>query len=292
MKKITVICGSTSSGKSAYAFSIAKEYKKAVNILSVDSRQFYKDIPIISGQDQKKDLPKNVTLFGQGFLEGSEIPNIASFQKFAKKIISTSINENKKLIIVGGSGLYLKAITQNLSNTIIPPDKSFRSEAESMTVVELQNILIKTDPERFNSLNNSDANNPRRLIRHIEIIRHCDPAMAGEEIPDNRVSSANFSWTGLYKSPENLLQSIKERVVSRLENGAINEIKKLLKKYPNRKLPIYSSLGVKEILKFINKEISEEELVRQWVIADNNYAKRQNVWFKKQPNIVWYDISI
>lgn len=292
MKKIPVICGTTSSGKSAYVFNIAKEYKKEVNVLSVDSRQFYKDIPIISGQDKNEDLPDNVTLFGQGFLDGDKVPNISEFKKYAEEVISKSLAENKKLIIVGGSGLYLKAITQNLAGAKVPPDHAFRKETECLSVSDLQVILKKQNPERFNSLNNSDINNPRRLIRHIEISRHCDPAMAGEEIPDNRVSSANFSWTGLYKSPENLLQSIKERVTSRLKNGAVDEVQALLKKHPNTTLPIYSTLGVKEILKFINKEISEEELVKQWTIADNNYAKRQNVWFKKQPNIVWYDISI
>ncbi len=287
MEKVLVICGTTSSGKSAYAFKLAKDFKKEVNILSVDSRQFYKDLPIVSGQDKSEDLPDNVTLFGQGFLKATDTPNIAEFKIYAEKIITKSIEENKKLIIVGGSGLYLKAITQNLADTKVPPDEIFRKQVECMSVAELQEILKKQNPERFNSLNNSDINNPRRLIRHIEITR-------SKHVSDNcnLRSDIFYEWTGLRKSPETLLQSIRDRVIYRLKNGAVDEVRELQKKYPDTSLPIYSTLGVKEIIKFINGEITEEELINIWVTSDNNYAKRQTVWFKKQPNIVWYDISI
>lgn len=291
MQSITVICGTTSSGKSAYAFNLAKGFNE-VNILSVDSRQFYKDLPLVSGQDKREDLPSNVTLFGQGILRADEAVNIADFQKYAQKVIADSQNQNKKLIIVGGSGLYLKALTENLSNTKVPPDEEFRAQAEKMSVSKLQNILKNLNPTLFNSLNNSDANNPRRLIRHIEISRHCDPALAGEAISDNRDTSVNFSWIGLRKSQSDLLKSIQKRVINRINNGAIEEVKTLLKNHPNQNLPIYSTLGVKQILKYLNKEITKDQLIDSWTTDDNNYAKRQIVWFKKQPNIVWYDSTI
>ncbi len=281
-----IICGTTSSGKSAYAFKLAKEYKKEVNILSVDSRQFYKDIPIVSGQDDPSELPSNVTLFGQGFLEADQVSNISDFQKYANQIIIKTQSENKKLIIVGGSGLYLKAITESLSNTKVPPDAIFRKEAESYSVSTLQNILKNLNLSLFNSLNNSDINNPRRLIRHIEISQ--SPKMS-QKSTIYHLPSTTYSWLGLRKSPETLLQSIRERVVLRLKNGAIEEVETLQKKYPNQSLPIYSTLGVSQIQKYLCQEITKEELIKKWTIDDNNYAKRQMVWFKKQPQIVWYD---
>lgn len=284
--KIPIICGTTSSGKSAYAFNLAKKYSQ-VNILSVDSRQFYKDIPIVSGQDNTSDIPPNVTLFGQRFLKADQTPNIGEFQIIAREIISTTQKENKKLIIVGGSGLYLKAITENLTNTKVPPDEIFRKEAENLTVSDLQNILKKEDSSLFNSLNNSDINNPRRLIRHIEISR----SKPKSEICNLR-SDISYDWIGLRKSPENLQKSIKDRVVARLKNGAVAEVEKLQINYPNQNLPIYSTLGVKQIQKYLRQEISKDELIEKWCIDDNNYAKRQVVWFKKQPQIVWYDIDI
>ncbi len=281
-----IVCGTTSSGKSAYTFKLAKEYKKEVNILSVDSRQFYKDIPIVSGQDDLSELPSNVTLFGQGFLEADQVSNISDFQKYANQIIIKTQSENKKLIIVGGSGLYLKAITENLGNAKVPPDAIFRKEAESYSVSTLQNILKSLNISLFNSLNNSDINNPRRLIRHIEISQ--SPKMS-QKSTIYHLPSTTYSWLGLRKSPEALLQSIKERVVLRLKNGAIEEVETLQKKYPNQSLPIYSTLGVSQIQKYLCQEITKEELIKKWTIDDNNYAKRQMVWFKKQPQIVWYD---
>ncbi len=283
---ITIVCGSTATGKSNYAFNLAKDYKK-VTIISVDSRQFYKYISIISGQDNSSDIPGNVEFFGQGILEPNQVSNIGDFKKFVQPIILDAQKRNRKIILVGGSGLYLKAITENLSNTQVVPDIEFRQKADKMSVEELQNILKDLNPSLFNSLNNSDINNPRRLIRHIEISRqpsHCESCTQAVAI--------QYQWLGLRKSPEKLLNSIKQRVVARLKNGAVDEVKALLKNYPDINLPIYSTLGIKEIICFLNKKITEDELINLWTIADNNYAKRQIVWFKKQPGIVWYDSNI
>lgn len=285
-KKVTIICGATSTGKSSYAFELSKNLGQ-VNILSVDSRQFYKHLPIVSGQDQKKDIPANVTIFGQGILNPDESSNISDFKKYAFQIITRTKKEKKSLLIVGGSGLYLKAITENLEYTSVPPDPDFRKQAEELELVDLQNILKDFNLNLFNSLNNSDINNPRRLIRHIEITR-TNPT---SEICDLRPDTS-YSWIGLRKSPENLLKSIEKRVLSRLKSGAVDEVKTLLKNYPNTALPIYTTLGVKQIVSFINQEIDLDELKRLWTQADLSYAKRQMVWFKKQLNILWYDNDI
>lgn len=274
---IPIICGTTSSGKSAYAFELAKKYPHA-NILSVDSRQFYKDLPIVSGQDI---APKNVTLYGQGILSADQISNIADFRKYVAPIIKKT-----PLIIVGGSGLYLKAITENLSNTEVPPDEKFRQKAETMSVQELQDQLKKINTDDFNLLNNSDKNNTRRLIRHIEIARSA---------PCHRVTVSQcherFSWIGLRKTSDRLAKDIRSRVLFRLDQGAISEVEKLIENYPNRQLPIYSTLGVRQIFEFLENKIDKDKLIASWIQSEISYAKRQEVWFKKQPGIVWYDIK-
>jgi tRNA dimethylallyltransferase len=280
---IPVVCGTTSSGKSSYTFDLAKK-NKHTNILSADSRQFYRDIPIVSGQDCP---PQNITLFGQGILSLDEVSNIADYKKYASPIISKSIEENTPLIIVGGSGLYLKAITGNLTTTVVPPDEKFRSEAEKMSLEELQNLLKKTNPDKFNSLNNSDVNNPRRLIRHLEISRY---NQSHSVIPDSIRNPDNiFSWIGLRKTSDQLAKDIHTRVITRLDQGAIEEVEKLLHNHPNQKLPIYTALGVKQIVEFIDGKIDKETLIKNWTQAEISYAKRQVVWFKKQPGIIWYD---
>lgn len=275
--RIPVICGTTSSGKTAFAFDLAKKFS-TVNILSVDSRQFYKDLPVVSGQDI---APPGVTIYGQGILSADQECNVADFQKYSSPIL-----KKEPLIIVGGSGLYLKAITSNLPNTKIPPDPIFRQEADKLSPVKLQEILQKLDTNIFESLNNSDKNNPRRLIRHIEILRHkkSHPGSFKEIKPNT-----SFDWIGLKKSPDQLANDIRSRVVTRLQNGAIEEVKILLKKYPNTKLPIYTTIGVKQIIEFINNQVDENKLIHSWTQSEISYAKRQSVWFKKQPNIIWYD---
>ena len=281
---VSIICGTTSSGKSAYTFELAKKYPHT-NILSVDSRQFYQDLPIVSGQDV---APPGVTIYGQGILSADEIGNIADFQRYALPTIDESVKNNTPLIIVGGSGLYLKAITSSLSNIQVSPDEEFREQAKSLSVSDLQNRLKKINLELFNSLNNSDKNNPRRLIRHIEISRYQKPA---SEIC-HLSSEISYNWIGLRKPTAQLAIDIRHRVLTRLDQGAIKEVKKLLSKHPNQKLPIYSTIGVKQITEFIENKIDKNKLVDDWTQAEVGYAKRQIVWFKKQPGIIWYDSDI
>ena len=134
-------------------------------------------------------------------------------------------------------------------------------------------------------MNQSDVNNPRRLIRAIEI--------ASTPIrPIRRIGPIRpilFSWLGIRIPMPELQHRIESRVRDRLGHGAIDEVKKLIEEYPDKNLPIYTTLGIKPIIKFINKEIDLPALVNTWVTDETNYAKRQLTWFKNQPEIVWYD---
>ncbi|OGD81422.1 tRNA (adenosine(37)-N6)-dimethylallyltransferase MiaA [Candidatus Collierbacteria bacterium RIFOXYD1_FULL_40_9] len=291
-KQITIVCGPTSTGKSDFVFDLAKSSLPAL-IVSSDSRQFYKDIPIVSGQDNTSNLPEGITLVGQGFLKSDEEFSISQFQKYFYQKIKEF--QSHHIFAVGGSGLYLKAISQNLETITIPQNRPLRDKLNNLSLASLQEELKKINLEKFNLLNNSDIHNPRRLIRAIEIAtynnrhsskhqpRHC------EERSD---AAIQFHWIGLKKSKEKLVKDISERVKKRIELGAVEEVKGLLNKYPNQKLPIYSTIGVNHVTQFIKGSITEEELVNLWTQSELSYAKRQMVWFKKQPQIVWYDKGI
>jgi tRNA dimethylallyltransferase len=286
-QKILVICGPTASGKTDLALQLAKELPKA-NILSVDSRQVYQDLDLITGKDIPQDLPATIKIFGLDIFKPNETANLADFVRYSQKIINESEESNIPLIVVGGTGLYLKALTQNLSLAAVPPNPELRQKLESLSLKELQDLLKKQNPQKLSSLNHSDFMNPRRLIRAIEI----SSAKSGSI--KNDTSSAflpEFRWVGLLPDKESIKKHILARVLSRLEQGAITEVKNLLKKYPDRDLTIYSSLGVSQIIAFLEGKLSPEELVRVWTNAEVDYARRQIVWFKKQPGIVWYDKS-
>ncbi len=283
-KQITIVCGPTSTGKSDFAFNLAIQSQPSL-IVSADSRQFYKGISVISGQDTKANLPKNCLLVGQNFLNPDEEFSISQFRNFF--LTQLKIFPNRHIFVVGGSGLYLKAITENLETISIPPNHNLRQELEKLSLPGLQKKLSTADPKKFNNLNNSDINNPRRLIRAIEI------AMSGIKTTKPKQSTnLNFTWIALKDSFKNLETKIETRVNDRIKNGAISEVQSLLEEYKDQSLPVYSTLGVREIISYLNKEISLEVLVSKWTSAELQYAKRQMTWFRKQPQIVWYDKGI
>jgi tRNA dimethylallyltransferase len=284
-QNILVICGPTASGKTGLALQLGKELPKA-NILSVDSRQVYKELDIITGKDIPKNLPKKISIFGHNLFNPDERANLADFVRYSQKIILDSKKSDTPLIIVGGTGLYLKAITQNLSNVEIPPNPKLRQKLEKLSLEKLQDKLKKENPNKFSSLNRSDFMNPRRLIRALEISASpLQPKVQSHP-------AVSTTWIGLMPDKITLKENIRNRVLVRLKLGAIEEVKHLIKNFPNRKLTIYSSLGVSQIIDFLDKKIMKEELIETWTNAEADYARRQIVWFKKQPGIVWYDKDI
>lgn len=285
-QQIVVICGPTASGKTGLALQLAKELKRA-NILSVDSRQVYKCLDIITGKDIPQNLPSGIKIFGLDLFSPNERANLADFVRYSKKIILDSKNSETPLIIVGGTGLYLKAITQDLTDINIPLNPKLRQKLEKLSLEELQQLLNKENPQKFTSLNHSDSMNPRRLIRYLEISRS-KKILTQENFHSDDVS---FHWIGISSDKNTLKENIHNRVLERIESGAINEIKDLLKNFPDKKLAIYTSLGASQIIDFIEDKVSKEKLIENWTVAEVSYAGRQTVWFKKQPDIVWYDKS-
>lgn len=285
-QNILVICGPTASGKTGLALQLAKELPKA-NLLSVDSRQIYQDLDIVTGKDIPDNLPSTIKIFGHDIFASDEIANLADFVRYSQKVIKASQDNNTPLIIVGGTGLYLKAITQNMSDILIPPNPELRSELEKLSLSALQDLLRQENPSKFSSLNRSDLMNPRRLVRAIEITRS-QPQKTTIDVTSNNVS---FRWIGLMPDKDTIKTLIRQRVLERIKDGAIEEVKELLDKYSDRKLPIFTSLGVSQIIDFLETNITKDELIEVWTRAEVDYARRQIVWFKKQSNIVWYDKS-
>lgn len=285
MQKVLVICGPTSTGKTSLALKIAKLLGSA-SIISADSRQVYTDIDIVSGKDTPSDLPSSIRFFGLSLFKPNEVSNLSDYVNYARKIITEELEKKHNVIIVGGTGLYLKGITLDLTDIFIPNDPELREELSVSSMEELQKKLKALAPEKFGLMNNSDKHNSRRLIRAIEVASNLLPVKNTVPVP-----SAVFEWVGL--SPkEDLHKLIKQRVIDRLEQGVLDEVKNLLAKYPDTKLPVFSSLGVGEIIDFLKRKITKDELIDLWTRSEENYAKRQIVWFKKQPEIIWYDESI
>ncbi len=285
---ILIICGPTASGKTSFALQLAKELPKA-NILSCDSRQAYQDLGIITGKDIPDDLSPKIKFFGLNIFKSDERSNLADFVRYSQKIINDSRESNTPLIIVGGTGLYLKAITQNLSDIIIPPNQKLRQKIEKLSVQKLQNLLQKENPQKYSSLNHSDIMNPRRLIRALEISAY---SHRGTNSTKKNEALPIFHWIGILPDIDVIKKQIHQRVAKRISAGSIDEVKQLLINFPNNNLPIYTSLGVPQIIALLEGKKTKKETIEDWTKAEIDYARRQIVWFKKQPGIVWYDKSI
>lgn len=271
INKILCIVGPTATGKTALAVSLASRYPSA--LISADSRQVYRYMDIVTG----KDHPTNINIAGVDLVDPEDECSVANWYDAISPLLSSELP-----IIVGGTGLYVKAVTNGIPTMHIPPNESLRSELNTLSLTELQNKLSAINPQKLQSFNNSDLNNPRRLIRAIEV------SLASSS-PAQHVVVKNSLLLGLTWSDDNSYkQLILSRVNKRIQEGAIQETEKLLKEY-DRSLPAMSAIGYRSIIQFLDRQILLEEMIEQWVQDEFAYAKRQMTWFKKVPGIVWFD---
>lgn len=322
MNKILIIVGPTATGKTDLAIRLAKEFNG--EIISADSRQVYRGMSIGTG----KDLPLGASLRGRyrpvtsrGNLQFYEIDGIklfgydvvnpdeewspAQFVKMAGALIE-NIRKRKKIpIVVGGDGFYIQALTNPPQTLYIQPDRDLREEIEKDSVKQLQQRLQKADPERFNRMNNSDRNNPRRLVRAIEVDVFWSsrvPPLAGcgdlsgeiatsPDLPAGRQAPRNDATLIGLTAPIQLIdEKIELRTQARLKAGAEEEVKNLMDRYGWNQT-LLSTIAYKEWKDYFEGNEDREKVINKWTIHEKQYARKQMVWFKKQRDIKWFDIS-
>jgi tRNA dimethylallyltransferase len=294
MSHLLSVVGPTSVGKTSFSIwladqLVAAKLVKGVDLISADSRQVYQGLEVLSGVD----LPPAKTnpclrLFGTSLIKPDEEWSVAHFQTYAQQIINHSLAENRLPILVGGTGLYHEHVFSDEDTLRVPPNPELRTKLESSSVEELQARLAKLDPAKLASLNHSDVNNPRRLIRAIEV------SQAQTQVkPLGRRLFASLSQLslGLRDEPSLILQRIQQRVLDRFAGGAQDEVKALMEKYSDWSLPAFSATGIPEIRAYLEGKISAEECMEHWTLSEFQYAKRQLTWWKKRSGILWYEIG-
>lgn len=262
MKKILIICGPTATGKTALAAKLARKFNG--ELISADSRQVYKGMDIVTG----KDRPAGIKIHGLDLAKPDEEFSVAHFVKYA----ATLINQIRFPIIVGGTGMYLNSLVRPPVTLAVKPDWPLRKKLEKKSVKELQEQLIKSSAARFKRMNHSDRLNPRRLIRAIEVEKFRQgPAFALQRTD----LIYDCLWVGLTADKKTLDQKIAARVSDRVKAGAIKEWQKLKAKYP---------LGLASMSGIGYRQLPE---VDRWIKAEQQYARRQLTWFKKNKAIHW-----
>ncbi len=272
--KILVILGPTASGKTSLAVKLAYEFNG--EIISADSRQVFRGMDIGTGKDlgEYGNIPYHLI----DVVNPEEEFNLLKYQKLVSKAIKDILSRGKLPIIAGGTGLYLQAIVDGYQLDKNVPNPKRRAELETMTVSELFALLENEKLEFAHSLNNSDKNNPRRLIRYIEI-------MESGETPKKTVKKIvpyDFLLLGLQQDDEIMRARIIKRIKDRLDNeDMIGEVERLIDEGVS--LARLNSFGLeyRHIAWYLQDKLNYDEMVDRLGLATYRFAKRQKTWFKR-----------
>ena len=304
--KIIVIIGPTGSGKSALAIKIAKKFSG--EIVSADSRQIYREMDIgtakprlnskfkiknskLKSKIQKELIQKPFIADGiSHHLIDIKNPNqnytVAEYKRDAIKAINGIIKRGKLPILVGGTGLYISVILDNLEIPQIKENKKLRKKLEKEIAKKGLDFVFKKlaaiDPEAAYII---DPKNPRRVIRALEIA-----LISGKKFSEQRKKGKSLYSAltiGLNPPIETYKKLIIKRIKKMIKEGLINEVKKLVKKY-GYNCRAFDSIGYREIIDYLKKKISLEEAISQMNKNTLRYAKRQMTWFRKyNPKTHW-----
>ena len=273
-----MILGPTASRKSALAVKLAKKING--EIISADSRQVYKGLDIGTGKITRKEMG-GVPHYCLDVVSPKKIFTVADFKKCAEKAIEKIFAKNKIPIIVGGTGLYIQAIVDNIILPEVKPNWKMRKELEKKTTEEMFKMLKKLDPERARNI---DAKNPRRLIRAIEIAKKLGKT---PKLKSMSRRDLDIRQIGIKLPDEILKKNIEKRIKKMLKGGLVDEIKKLRKSGLSWKRIYELGFEYKYPALFLQGEISKDEMLSKMLIENRQYAKRQMTWFKRDKRINW-----
>lgn len=286
--KVLVLLGPTASGKTALGVSLALKYNG--EIVSADSRQVYKGMDIGSGKDLKayKVGKKTVPYHLIDVVSPNTEFNLAKYQKLALKAMADVIERGKLPIIVGGTGLYLQALVDNYLLSSTKPDLEKRRELEILSREELFKRLESLKPDFAHKLNNSDKNNPRRLVRYLEILEQ------GSSLEMKKESPYDFLILGLTYDDEILRARIIKRINDRLDQeDMLGEVKRLHAEGVSWRRLLSFGLEYKFLSQYLLGRLDYDDMLKKLGDASYRFAKRQKTWFrrweKQGRQIYWVD---
>jgi tRNA dimethylallyltransferase len=287
-RRVIVIAGPTCSGKTTLSVLLAD--KLNTEIISADSRQFYKYLDIGTAKPSEEIL-KKVKHHFINVLEPDEYFNVSLFEKQALNIIEELLGKGKIPIVAGGSGLYIKALTEGIFNEA---DVNEEIRIELTTIKERTGIeglykeLEKVDPE---SAAKMLPQNWKRVLRALEVYLTTGQPIWKFHERQARDVDVEFKMYGLNWKREVLFKNIEARVDSMIDNGLIEEIKYILDKGYDKTLNALNTVGYKEIISYLDGEISQDRAVDLIKRNTRRYAKRQMTWFRKVEGMHWFEVA-
>ncbi len=285
--KIIVICGPTASGKTALSIQLAKKING--EIVSADSMQIYKDMDIGTAKPSIEEMD-GVKHYLIDNVSPTIRYSVANYKKDALNAIEEILKKGKTPIIVGGTGLYVDSLVNGIEYDDLEIDLEYRHqlerEAEEKGLEELYNKAIQIDAEAMKKISPNDK---KRIFRVLEIYHSTGKTKTEQEI-ESREKENPYEYVvfAINMDREKLYERINKRVDIMIENGLVDEVKSLINKYDELPTAI-QGLGYKEVVSYLNNEITYEEMIEKIKQETRRYAKRQLTWFRRNKQIIWLD---
>lgn len=300
---LIVVCGPTATGKSSLAIALAKRLNSA--ILSADSRQVYREFNIGTAKPSIHDQ-KQVPHYLIDICDPRETLTVADYQSQAQQLIARC-HANREVrpghhrpdeidvydwsscrsstpLLVGGTGLYIRAITKGLKIPRVPPQPDLRSQLQALGQAQCYSMLRQVDPTAAEKIHPNDE---VRTLRSLEVFYTTGMPMSdqqGENPPNYPMLHIGLDCASSDKLQQRIAQRTKQMVV----DGFIEEVNYLCQTY-QPDLPLLNTLGYAEFKQYWQGEISQADALEQTILHTRQFAKRQRTWFRAYPEIEWFD---
>ncbi len=290
MKQVIVIVGPTASGKTKLSIELAKRLDG--EIISADSMQVYKYMDIGTAKPKSDEMQGIKHYLVDEILPSQEF-NVVRFKELAEKYLEEIIEKDKQPVIAGGTGLYISSLVNNINFSETECDwelrKQLSSEAEQKGPGYIYEKLKQVDPAAAEAIH---PNNIKRVIRALEVFLQTQKPISyhnekSREIPPKY----KYIMLGLNMERDKLYDRINKRVDMMLENGLVNEVRRLVDLGFSDSITSMQAIGYKEILYYLRNEITLEEATELIKRESRRYAKRQLTWFRRINEIKWFSID-
>lgn len=284
-QKVIVICGPTASGKTALSIELAKQING--EIVSADSMQIYKDMNIGTAKPTKEEM-QGVKHYLIDFVSPDERYSVADYKQEAKKAIRKILKKGKVPIVVGGTGLYVDSLIFEIEYPNMEFDEEYREKLEKEVEENgLEGLYEKAKEIDNEAIKKISKNDKKRILRILEIY-HATGKNKTDQEKESRKKEIEFDYKvyALKWDREKLYERINKRVDIMLEQGLIEEVKKVYEKY-NEFPTAMQGLGYKEVVEYLENNITKEEMIEKIKQETRRYAKRQITWFRKNKQTIW-----
>lgn len=280
---VIIICGPTATGKSDLALEVARKYNG--EIINADSMQLYKGMDIGTAKltvAERQGIPHHLL----DILDVNQDASVASYQVLARAAVDQLRADGKAAVIVGGTGLYIKAIIDEMNFPETDPAlrKKLEDEAELLGTAELYSRLRMLDPEAADVI---EPANTRRIIRALEVIEVTGKPYSANLPSDTSLRYPDALHIGLSMERSSLAPRIEARVHRMFDQGLVDEVRTLITQGLLFGATAQRAIGYAQVISMINGDISEAQAIEETIVATRQYVRRQETWFKRDQRIQW-----